>query len=111
MWKEAPKQQDYYAVIFSSTKSDDLEGYAEMDELTMKLAQEQNGFLGYESCANGKNNIFISYWRSMDDITVWRNNLTHLKAKSNARQWYKRYLSQICKVESSHLFEPQQEII
>jgi hypothetical protein len=34
----------------------------------------------------------------MDNITAWRNNMTHLKAKANAKQWYKRYLSQICKV-------------
>jgi hypothetical protein len=32
-WKKEPPQNNYYAVIFSSTKSDDLEGYAEMDEL------------------------------------------------------------------------------
>lgn len=105
MWKVQPPQKDYYAVIFSSTKSDDLEGYYEMDELTMKLAQEQDGFLGYESCSNGKQGVFISYWQSMDAINVWRSNMTHIQAKSNAKQWYKRYLSQICKVESSHLFE------
>jgi heme-degrading monooxygenase HmoA len=105
MWKTPPPAKDYYAVIFSSTKSDNLEGYAEMDELTMKLAQEQEGFLGYESCSSGNQGIFISYWQSMEHIGAWRNNMTHLKAKSNAGQWYKRYLSQICKVENSHLYE------
>lgn len=98
-------QKDFYAVIFSSTKSDDLEGYKEMDEMTMKLAQEQKGFLGYESVNNGKDGIFISYWESMEAIHTWRVNSTHLLAKSNAIKWYKRYLSQICKVESSHLSE------
>ncbi|HRH11081.1 MAG TPA: DUF4188 domain-containing protein [Bacteroidia bacterium] len=98
-------QKDFYAVIFSSTKSDDTEGYKEMDETTMQLAQEQNGFLGYESVNNGKTGIFISYWESMDAIHRWRINSTHLMAKSKAEQWYARYLSQICKVESSHLFE------
>lgn len=105
MWKTSPPATGYYAVIFSSTKSDNLEGYQEMDELTMELAQGQKGFLGYESCANGDRSIFISYWESMEAIAVWRNNMTHIKAKSNARQWYKRYLSQVCKVESSHLYE------
>src|SRR4051812_17244025 len=105
MWKTLPPAKDYYAVIFSSIKSEDLEGYAEMDELTMKLAQEQEGFLGYESCSEGNRGIFISYWQSIEHIGVWRSNMTHLRAKSNAGQWYKRYLSQICKVESSHLHE------
>lgn len=104
MWKQAPPVKDYYAVIFSSIKSDNLEGYMEMDALTMQLAQEQEGFLGFETCNNGKQGIFISYWQNMEAISKWRQNMTHIEAKNNANQWYKRYLSQICKVESSYLF-------
>jgi len=104
MWKQAPPTKDYYAVIFSSIKSDNLEGYLEMDALTMQLAQEQEGFLGFETCNNGKQGIFISYWQNMEAISKWRKNMTHIEAKNNANQWYKRYLSQICKVESSYLF-------
>lgn len=104
-WKKSPPQNDYYAVIFSSAKSDNLDGYKEMDDLTLRLAQEQSGFLGYESVSNGNTGIFISYWENMEAINEWRKNSTHLLAKSKADQWYKRYLSQICKVEHSHLFE------
>lgn len=104
-WKKSPPNSDYYAVIFSSTKSDNLEGYKEMDDETMRLAQEQNGFLGYESVNNGNKGIFISYWESMEAINVWRQDSTHLMAKAKANHWYKRYLSQICKVEHSHLME------
>jgi heme-degrading monooxygenase HmoA len=96
---------NFYAVIFSSTKSNDLEGYAEMDELTMKLASQQHGYLGYESLANENKSIFISYWDSLESIQLWRNHSVHKMAKSNAQKWYKRYLSQICLVQSSHLLE------
>ncbi len=98
-------QSNFYAVIFSSTKSDDLEGYPEMDEITMKLAQEQDGFLGYESLTNSDKTIFISYWESITAIEAWRTHTTHRLAKSQAQKWYKRYLSQICLVQSSHLYE------
>lgn len=104
-WKKTPPASGYYAVIFCSTKSEDLDGYEEMDALTLKLAEEQPGFLGFESVSKEGEGIFISYWESMDAIHDWRGIMTHLKAKSNARLWYKRYLSQICKVEHSHLFE------
>lgn len=104
-WKKPPPQNNYYAVIFSSTKSDNLNGYEEMDEATMRLAQQQPGFLGYESVNKGNTGIFISYWETMDAINGWRQNSTHLLAKAKAEQWYLRYLSQICKVEHSHLFE------
>ncbi|MBK9283125.1 MAG: DUF4188 domain-containing protein [Sphingobacteriaceae bacterium] len=76
-----------------------------MDDLTMKLAHEQDGFLGYESVNSGNSGIFISYWESMESIRTWQNNSTHLLAKAKAEMWYARYLSQICKVERSHLFE------
>lgn len=95
---------DFYAVIFSSTKSNDLEGYEEMDNITMELAQQQQGFLGYESVANGNKSIFISYWKDAESIDTWRKNMTHIQAKSNAEKWYARYLTQICKVEKSREF-------
>ena len=98
---------DYYAVIFSSTKSTNLEGYEEMDKETMLLAQQQTGFLGYESVNFNNKGIFISYWQSKNDIDMWRKNATHLMAKAQAKHWYKRYLSQICLVQSSHEFNSE----
>jgi len=97
-------EKDFYAVIFSSTKSEDLDGYAETDEIVMDLARQQPGYLGYESVSNGSNGIFISYWETRADIENWSANATHRQAKSQARKWYKRYLSQVCLVERSHLF-------
>lgn len=102
--KALPKD-NFYAVIFSSTKTDDLEGYREMDEMTMDLASKQEGYLGYESLSHENKTIFISYWESRKAIENWRLNAVHLLAKGNARKWYLRYLSQICLVENSQLFE------
>lgn len=102
--KPLPKS-NFYAVIFASTKSDDLEGYAEMDEKTMTLAAQQPGYLGYESVTAENRSIFISYWESKEAIENWRIHATHKLAKSGAHKWYKRYLSQICMVESSQEFD------
>jgi heme-degrading monooxygenase HmoA len=49
--------------------------------------------------------IFISYWENREAINAWKQNATHIMAKDKARKWYKRYLSQICKVEHSYLME------
>lgn len=105
-WKNRPIQNTpFYAVIFSSQKSEDLEGFEEMDKLMLELALEQPGLLGYESSGNDQENIFISYWDSMESINTWRNNSEHIIAKKlGKKNWYKRYLSQICKVESSFEF-------
>ena len=106
MWlKGTPPEKDYYAVIFSSTKEDDLTGYYELDNKLMDLAQEQPGFLGWENVKNGNQSIFISYWQDMASINLWRTDSIHLTAKSSAGKWYKRYLNQICRVEHTKFFE------
>ena len=106
MWlKGNPPKKDYYAVIFASTKEEDLTGYYELDDKLMELAQQEPGFLGWENVKNGNQSIFISYWESAEAIDVWRKNSIHLTAKASANKWYKRYLSQICKVEYTKLFE------
>lgn len=95
----------YYAVIFSSEKSSFLDGFEEMDRKTLEVAKEISGFLGFETAGNGKENIFISYWKSMESLEEWKKHPLHLAAKQKGTQlWYTRYLSQICLVEKSHLF-------
>jgi len=108
-WKNSEiPNRDYYAVIFCSTKSENLEGYQEMDEQIMKLAIEQKGFLGYESAGDLNAGIFISYWENMESIQKWRDNTNHIFAKKQGLdKWYDRFLSQICKVEHSHHFVRQ----
>lgn len=105
MWLKPIPKKDYYAAIFSSTKEDDLTGYHELNDSLMQLAMQQEGFLGYESVANGNKSIFISYWESMEAIEKWKHNVLHTSAKQSAHRWYKRYLSQICKIEHTTLFE------
>jgi len=104
-------QKDYYAVIFISERSENLEGYHEMDILTIQLAEEIPGYLGYESVKDGNKGIFISYWESMDSINQWKNNLIHQQAKSKAKQWYKSYISQICKVELTSSYVPSSHVL
>ncbi len=103
-WHKSPPQAPYYAVIFISKKSNDLDGYAETDDLMMQMAAEQEGYLGYSSSGDGKQGIFISYWKDELAINNWRNNPDHRIAKTQgAQQWYSYYHSMICKVESSRI--------
>jgi heme-degrading monooxygenase HmoA len=79
-----------------------------MDELTIQLAKQQSGFLGFESVNSNNKGIFISYWQTKEDIDKWRKHATHLMAKSQAKKWYKRYLTQTCFVETSNEFYSEQ---
>lgn len=109
-WKNpTPPATPFYAVIFISQKDDDREGYDEMDDLLMKEAQKQPGYLGYSTSSNPEGGIFISYWESEEAIENWRNHTTHKEAKSTAyKKWYCYWHSMITKVESSRFFGEQQ---
>ena len=44
--------EPYYAVIFTSTRTEGDNGYSEMAVLMEELAKQQEGFLGIESARN-----------------------------------------------------------
>ncbi|CAM1356432.1 antibiotic biosynthesis monooxygenase family protein [Tenacibaculum ascidiaceicola] len=95
----------YYAVIFSTTLSDDTEGYYEMAEKMDNLAKEQEGYLGVES-ARSDVGITVSYWESLDAILKWKNNIEHAEARNIGRErWYKKYQLRISKVEREYGFD------
>lgn len=74
-----------------------------MDKLLLETALLQPGFLGYESAGGSEGGIFISYWEDEASIKAWRENTMHQEGIRNGMErWYKRYLSQVCKVVRSH---------
>jgi heme-degrading monooxygenase HmoA len=94
----------YYAVIFTSLKSEVDKGYGAMSEKMEELAKQQKGFLGMESARN-ELGITISYWESLEAIKEWKNNSQHLVTqKLGKEQWYKSFKTRICKVERDYEF-------
>lgn len=94
----------YYAVIFTSTRTDIDENYSEMAIKMVELAQQQLGFLGVES-ARSEIGITVSYWESLEAIKNWKQNLDHLEAQHKGIQkWYERYTVRIAKVEREYSF-------
>lgn len=92
----------YYAVIFSSRTSDNLQGYEKVVEQMVQLASEQSGFLGIESARNDIG-ITVSYWRDLASISAWRNQMQHKEAQQNGKaKWYADYTVRICKVEREY---------
>jgi heme-degrading monooxygenase HmoA len=95
----------YYAVIFTSTRTPDDNGYNEMAELMVKLASEQEGFLGVESARNDIG-ITVSYWRDLQSIQQWRQHTDHTIARNKGRSdWYSAFKTRIALVERDYGFE------
>jgi heme-degrading monooxygenase HmoA len=95
----------YYAVIFSTLRTEVDEGYCQTAEKMETLAKQQEGFLGMESVRNDLG-ITVSYWDSVSAILKWKNNTEHRLAREMGRTlWYKKYQLRICKVERDYGFE------
>lgn len=94
----------YYAVIFTSTRTEVEEGYAETAIQMVELAKQQSGFIGLESARN-EIGITVSYWESLEAIKDWKENTEHLFAQEKGKStWYKNYKVRIAKVEREYEF-------
>jgi len=103
MFANTPKPP-YYAVIFTSTRTQDDKGYGAMADKMLKLASSYDGFLGAES-AREEVGITVSYWKDLESISKWKANIEHLEAQKLGRElWYKSYKTRIAKVERDYEF-------
>ncbi|GAA0852208.1 antibiotic biosynthesis monooxygenase [Aliiglaciecola litoralis] len=95
----------YYAVIFTSMRTRVEQDYQQTSDEMVKLASQQEGFLGIES-ARQELGITVSYWQSLDSIKRWKQQSDHLIAQKMGRQqWYQAYKVRIAKVEREYDFE------
>ncbi|CAN5240402.1 hypothetical protein BH10PSE13_BH10PSE13_18930 [soil metagenome] len=94
----------YYAVIFTSIRTDEDGGYAEASDRMMELAAQQPGFLGVDS-VRADLGITISYWRDEASITAWRRDAEHRLAQQGGRdRWYEAFTVRVARVERAYDF-------
>ncbi len=92
----------YYAVIFTSLRTDGDNGYSSMADAMVNLASTQPGFLGIESVREVLG-ITVSYWDSLNSIAAWKQNSAHLAAQRRGREiWYESFKVRICRVERDY---------
>lgn len=93
----------YYAVIFSSIRTDGDNGYGDAANRMLELASNQPGFLGFET-ARQEIGISVSYWASLEAIKSWKENAEHREMQKKAKVWYSSFNVRVCRVEKEHGF-------
>ena len=92
----------YYAVIFTSVRTDGEQGYHAMATRMVELAAGQPGFLGVESARN-EVGITVSYWESLEAIRNWKAHAEHrIARKLGQEKWYSAYKTRVCLVERDY---------
>jgi heme-degrading monooxygenase HmoA len=99
----------YYAVIFTSERTEEDNGYGQMAQEMVELVSKQKGFLGAESVRDQDGfGITVSYWDSLEAIKNWKENLRHQVAQERGKkEWYKRFKTRVCKVERDTFFDTE----
>lgn len=95
----------YYAVIFSSVRSEgDDAGYGAAAERMVALAAGQPGFLGIESVRGADGfGITVSYWTDEAAIAAWKRQAEHAQARAYGREhWYEHFELRVAKVERAY---------
>ena len=103
----AAHEPPYYAVVFTSLRTEADGGYGETAQRMGELVKKVPGFLGEDSARTpGGLSVTVAYFRDLAGIEEWRNHTEHRAAKAYGREhWYERYSLHIAKVEHSHGFE------
>ena len=95
----------YYAVIFTSERTEGDHGYADTAQRMVELARRQPGFLGVDSARDDELGITVSYWRDLDSIRAWRAQAEHAEARRLGRErWYRRFTLRVARVERCDTF-------
>jgi heme-degrading monooxygenase HmoA len=94
----------YYAVIFSSKRTEGDRGYGHTSDRMVELAAQQPGYLGIESARGADGfGITVSYWSSEEAIAQWKANMEHKAAQEAGKNaWYADYSIRISRVERAY---------
>ena len=94
----------YYAVVFSSQRTEGDAGYDRMAAAMSDLAAMQPGYLGHESARSADGfGITVSYWRDENSVRRWKSVVEHQAAQVLGRElWYSHYEVRIAKIERAY---------
>jgi len=92
-----------YAVIFKAKTKKLDDDYFKMAKRMRELAINEYGCLEFTAVTEDSNEIAISYWESMEQIKLWKQNSEHLVAqKLGIEKWYDSYTVEIVKIVSKY---------
>lgn len=88
-----------YAVIFRAEINEADDTYSKMAAQMRCLAESTYGCTEFTAVVEGNKEIAISYWQSLEQIALWKNDVNHMAAQELGRsKWYKEYQVQVVEI-------------
>jgi len=91
-----------YAVIFRAEIKQLDQEYSDTAAKLRDRAIEKYGCLDFVALTEGRQEVAISYWETLEQISRWKQDAEHIKAQQLGQsKWYKTYQVQIVEVLST----------
>ncbi|RLB71679.1 MAG: antibiotic biosynthesis monooxygenase [Deltaproteobacteria bacterium] len=88
-----------YAVIFRAEINQLDQEYSDTAVRLRNLAMEKYGCRDFVAMTEGDQEVAISYWETLEQISRWKQDAEHIKAQQRGRsKWYRTYQIQIVEV-------------
>lgn len=88
-----------YAVIFKAEIKQLDTTYSETAHRMRELAMSNYGCTEFIAVTEGDQEIAISYWESLEQITAWKKDAEHLVAQQQGQStWYQSYRVQVTEI-------------
>ncbi len=76
------------------------EAFHSLNDQIDQIARASQGYLGRKEWSDDDANVaVVYYWKSMEDLEVFRGNSIHILAKSRYAEWYAGYRIEIAEVK------------
>lgn len=94
-----------FVVIFRAVAKNLDDEYSKTAAQLRAIALAEFNCIEFKAITEGKEEIALSYWKSLDDIKNWKAHPIHIKAQKLGRErWYKSYSVQIAEVGREYKF-------
>lgn len=88
-----------YAVIFKAKTNNMNNTYYETAARMRKLAIKKYACSEFVSVTENDQEISISYWNNLSDITEWKHDADHLAAQESGKSaWFSEYQVQVVEI-------------
>lgn len=90
-------------VIFRAKLRQIDQDYQETGQKMHDLAKDRYHCLGMTSFYQNNQELTLSYWENMDDLTAWRRDPDHILAqKRGSDKWYEWHQVEIATIERAY---------
>ena len=89
-----------FVVIFRAVAKNLDADYSKMAAELRSIALNEFNCIDFKAVTEGRDEVALSYWNTLEDIQRWKAHSLHLQAQQRGRErWYESYSVEIAEIQ------------